>query len=882
MSKAKSFIQGFLGCLLIIIGIVLIIGVIAACLSFGLIKTIGIALIVLLGIFLLILALIVAFAVYLIPGVIVSMITEKLGLNNRLFLSIETLIFGASIVYFSFVNVPQLTNFNSLSLLKYLIPFSFFVFALYETRKLTIIKNNIRVKCHFDKKEQDSYNWIAYSLFSVIFYIVLCIYLQEKQLYKYNQWFDYANLILSSLLGIISFTELDEIYKVYTKIKEQMNFEKFIKVSEIVGIIIDGKKEDFTEKNKYIEDIQKGCIAKYIEDKRIIDVQVKDDVYLYKTNFYDQQLSNIKNIIIEKKEISKDKLSILVKEMFYIDDKSIELFVQNCLDFGCFLELKDQENFVSNEHYYQFNICYHCGIGERVPEGEEPAEGEWYCSNVCRNADELCRRITEKSHDEFLKEVKNTGFIMPDFSKKWNEDTKKRDTEQLANDSVNLGYVIPKGGEEWSRRHKFFAAGGQGHGYIAEDANTAIDRMHGHEAKVVGNDYAKNGADRIVDGIEIQTKYCKSPVSSVNQAFGSDSNYRYYTSSGQPMQLEVPRDQYDKAVEVMKGKIKEGNVPGVSDPEDAYKIVRKGRLTYQQAVNMTKFGTWESLAYDIGNGAVIGAYAGGISFCLNAFIYFLNTEDIKEAFRAAGVAAGKTFVTTLSVYVTASQLQKIEAVQSALSHIDVNSIRSSYFLDFLERGLNVNAGSKAAAVNEVNKRLRGQIVTSVALIVVTTGPDFYKFINGYMSNKEFCRNLTKNVGVTAGGTVGAVVGTALIPIPIVGGLIGGMIGGAIAATTAEHINEKVFGQKDAEKVLLIVNKHFEFLCVQFSLNNSEVKAFSENLQKIITQKWLEEVFSAQNRRSFVSLYLKPVVVSIVKLRPVLVYEAKDVVDMLAE
>ena len=40
------------------------------------------------------------------------------------------------------------------------------------------------------------------------------------------------------------------------------------------------------------------------------------------------------------------------------------------------------------------------------------------------------------------------------------------------------------------------------------------------------------------------------------------------------MMLEVPSDQYDEAVELMKQKIGEGKVPGVSDPAEAENLVR--------------------------------------------------------------------------------------------------------------------------------------------------------------------------------------------------------------------------------------------------------------------------------------------------------------------
>ena len=82
-----------------------------------------------------------------------------------------------------------------------------------------------------------------------------------------------------------------------------------------------------------------------------------------------------------------------------------------------------------------------------------------------------------------------------------------------------------------------------------------------------GTDNSKNDADRIVNGVEIQTKYYASPENSVNATF-ENGQYRY---SG--MKLEVPKDQYDKAVQIMRECISNGKVPGVTDPNMAEQIV---------------------------------------------------------------------------------------------------------------------------------------------------------------------------------------------------------------------------------------------------------------------------------------------------------------------
>ena len=60
-------------------------------------------------------------------------------------------------------------------------------------------------------------------------------------------------------------------------------------------------------------------------------------------------------------------------------------------------------------------------------------------------------------------------------------------------------------------------------------------------------------------------------------------------------------------------RIAAGKVPGVDDPVTARQLVRKGFVTYRQAVNIPKFGTVASLAYDTVNGVNVGAVALGVS-----------------------------------------------------------------------------------------------------------------------------------------------------------------------------------------------------------------------------------------------------------------------------
>lgn len=165
--------------------------------------------------------------------------------------------------------------------------------------------------------------------------------------------------------------------------------------------------------------------------------------------------------------------------------------------------------------------------------------------------------------------------------------------------------------EKTYAERKFTAA--QGHGFAAERANNLSDVLHGEKAAIIGDNNAKNGADRKIfnrDGTTtyIQDKYYSTASGSVNAAFDSvTGEYRYLTSDGTAMWLEVPYDQYEEALRLMQKKISEGKVPGVSDPSEAVNFVRQGKYTYKQAQNIVKAGNIDSLKYDATNGVITAA-----------------------------------------------------------------------------------------------------------------------------------------------------------------------------------------------------------------------------------------------------------------------------------
>ena len=160
-----------------------------------------------------------------------------------------------------------------------------------------------------------------------------------------------------------------------------------------------------------------------------------------------------------------------------------------------------------------------------------------------------------------------------------------------------------------------------GHGFAAEDANALEDLLWGYDVDFVGRTNEEGGADRKVNGQFIQTKYCKTARDSVNAAFASGK----YAYNGQI--LEVPLDQYEEALRIMREKIIAGQVEGVTNPDDASKIIRKGSVTYEQAKNIAKAGNIDSLIFDAKIQSITAVSAFGISFAITTGMMLLFRSD---------------------------------------------------------------------------------------------------------------------------------------------------------------------------------------------------------------------------------------------------------------
>lgn len=413
----------------------------------------------------------------------------------------------------------------------------------------------------------------------------------------------------------------------------------------------------------------------------------------------------------------------------------------------------------------------------------------------------------------------------------------------------------------------------QGHGFAAERANDLYDKLTGHKTEIVGDDNIKNGADRLVDGVKIQSKYCQSGRACINECFDKDGTFRY-VADGKPMQIEVPSDKYDAAVQAMQEKIKEGKIPGVTDPKEAKNIVRKGHFTYQQAKNIAKAGTVESLTHDSVNGVIIASSAFGVTALITLATNLWNGEDFDKSLKLATYSGLKVGGTAFITSIIASQLSKA-GLNSALvgsSKAIVNFMgpkASAVLINAFRNGSRPLSG--AAASSSAAKLLRGNAITAGVTVVVLSSFDVVNIFRGRISGKQLFKNITNTTTTVAGGTggwlCGAALGSAILPGvgSAVGGVVGSVVTGAVAGKASNSLLNH-FIEDDAEEMVAIIQKEFEALAKEYLLNQKEAEKSVDRLAETLDGKVLKDMFASKNRKTFARNLLIPIIENETKMR----------------
>lgn len=339
--------------------------------------------------------------------------------------------------------------------------------------------------------------------------------------------------------------------------------------------------------------------------------------------------------------------------------------------------------------------------------------------------------------------------------------------------------------------------GSTGHGYAAEDANALQDLLKGHNIDKVGTNNAKNGADRISNGVKIQCKYYKTARSTVNSAFDNATGmYKYTVRNGRPMKLEVPADQYEKAIQIMREQIAKGKVPGVKNPEHATKMIRKGAVTYAQSVQLTKAGTIESLRYDAKTGVVSSVASAGISAVITFVSMKQQRASTKDALIESGKQASKSAGATMIAQIAVGQIGRIieqEGVKQTGKKI-IEKITNNAIGNATKEGVKKITGN---VVGNMGKEIltKSNVVTAVVTDVVTIAPDVYKAAKGKITWDRCVEEATSKTGSVISGIMTSAV--AVAPLSNPGGLaaLGVALGtGMVGSYVGEKMTKKVIAK----------------------------------------------------------------------------------------
>lgn len=393
-----------------------------------------------------------------------------------------------------------------------------------------------------------------------------------------------------------------------------------------------------------------------------------------------------------------------------------------------------------------------------------------------------------------------------------------------------------------------------GHGIYAEEGGTILDKLHGDQATVVGRDNAKNGPDKLVNGKPVQCKFCKTASSSVGACFKKNPDtglmeYRYFDlKSGKPMQVEVPSDQYEKALQSMQNRIKKGQVPGITDPDAAKDLVRKSRLTYNQARNLAKAGTFESLTYDVATGTVTCSFIAGISSLVSFGLVYWQTKDRKKAQDAAVNAAIQVFGPTLAANIISNQIARTgltdamiplsEKITNALGTKTVQKLINAKRVLMGQNKIYGNAASKSFA-----KALRSNFVSEGVMFVVFSVPDTYRVITQKISGAQYVKNMVSlgaafmgniagayGAGIAA-GAIGEKIGKKVNKkVGAAVGFVGGLVGGTTIGIAVKSLTG-LFKEDDTVITARLFNAAVANMAIEYFLSEKEIEKLIEKLNE---------------------------------------------------
>lgn len=428
------------------------------------------------------------------------------------------------------------------------------------------------------------------------------------------------------------------------------------------------------------------------------------------------------------------------------------------------------------------------------------------------------------------------------------------DEKTVAKSFGVLSAINIEANSQWCR-YRCGKNGSAGFGFAAEDINNINDILNGSEVDSSGRNNERNGPDRIVNGENIQTKYYATPKKTINSAFENNGSgkYRYQSEKWGVQTLEVPSEHHSECIDLMKEKIMNGQVEGVTDPKQAEQIVRKG-CSYKQARNVARAGNCDSLVFDAKTGCITALSSLGVAFCIKLCMTAINCrdmEDFKTAVQLSFLDGLKNGTITLTTHIASTQIirtvfgRNFAAMMNKMCKGSIESLYQYQFgKDIVHRAAS-NMWNKTltgiSAKGTIVKVVRLNAITSTFVFVASSIPDIYRFLSKDISGKQFIKNLTVNLTSVTGATIGSFIGL-YFKAPMIGGMIGGVLGGILSKQIADKISpDDTNAMQELIKIAMIELSN-EY-CIQSQEEFQNVVRIISN-EQIITSTLLRAMYSA--------------------------------------
>lgn len=399
----------------------------------------------------------------------------------------------------------------------------------------------------------------------------------------------------------------------------------------------------------------------------------------------------------------------------------------------------------------------------------------------------------------------------------------------------------------------------QGHGYGAEYGNKTVDRILGK--KVVGlqerenGHHKKSGADKIVNGQKVQTKYYKSAADTYRAGFKDDS----HDYSGQV--IEVPRDQYNEIRNKLQKDIDAGNMDGIEPGTPAENYLKKGYFSYPQSYRLAASGSIESITMDMANGIMTSMTSASISAIIIFASGVWQGKDIKEAAKDGIMTAGQVIGKGAVIYTITMQLSRGKVWNYALGEGIKNPIGNAS--DKLAKKITKSsiAESSVGEKLHLNKMTGQKLVSGTVTVAVVFGPDICRACMGKISVKQLAKNATAG----AAGIAGMAVGSAITGGNPLGGMVGGAVGGAVGKKVMDN-----FIEDDAVAMFRVMKEEFLNVVMSSYLSQEE---FEEVARRTIwnkkVSKELQNMYKKSKKgehRAYANSLIEEVVIDVLKNR----------------